>query len=233
MLLAIDTSTRSGGVALWENGAAVASLTWRSKFHHSEELMPAISSLLSSRRLTMRDLQGIGVALGPGGFSALRVGLSTAKGLAMPIGLPLVGVGTLEAEAHPWRSVGMAVQPILDLGRGNLATARFAMEGNAWQKVADEHIATPEELLASLQGAGPTILCGEGVPSYNDALKDGLPAGSMLMPFTTTASRLSALGEMAEAKLSEEEIPSMAGLEPLYLRPPNIGPPKTLKRIQL
>lgn len=233
MLLAIDTSTRSGGVALWDNGASVASLTWRSKFHHSEELMPAISSLLTSRRLTMRDLQGIGVALGPGGFSALRVGLSTAKGLAMPIGLPLVGVGTLEAEAYPWRSVGMAVQPILDLGRGNLATARFSLEGDDWRKIADEQVATPDELLASLQGEDPTILCGEGVPVYRDALNDGLPAGSMVMPFTTTALRLSALGEMAESKLSQGEPPPMASLEPLYLRPPNIGPPKTLKKIQL
>ena len=233
MLLAIDTSTRSGGVALWDNGAAVATMCWRSAQHHSQELMPAISSLLSSRRLTMRDLEGIGVALGPGGFSALRVGLSTAKGLAMPIGLPLVGVGTLEAEAYPWRSVGLPVQPILDLGRGNLATARFSFEGDVWKKVADEHIATPEELLASLQGAGPTILCGEGVPTLGDALRDGLPDRSLLMPFTTPASRLSALGEMAESKLSEGEPPPMAGLEPLYLRAPNIGPPKTLKRIQL
>ncbi len=233
MLLAIDTSTRSGGVALWDNGAAVASMCWRSTHHHSEELMPSISSLISGRRLTMRDLQGIGVALGPGGFSALRVGLSTAKGLAMPIGLPLVGVGTLEAEAHPWRSLGMAVQPILDMGRGNLATTRFAFVGDGWKKVADEHIATPDELLASLQGAGPTLLCGEGVATYREALKEGLPAGSMLMPFTTTAARLSALGEMAESKLSEGGLPAMASLEPLYLRPPNIGPPKTLKRIQL
>jgi len=232
VLLAIDTSTRSGGVALWDNGVTVASMSWRSTYHHSEELIPAISSLLSSRRVSMRDLQGIGVALGPGGFSALRVGLSTAKGLAMPIGLPLVGVGTLEAEAYPWREVGMAVQPILDLGRGNLATARFAHEGAGWSKVAGENVTTPDDLLASLQGAGSTILCGEGVPSYQDALRDGLPTGSILVPFTTSASRLSALGAMAESKLSEGEATSMAGLEPLYLRPPNIGPPKTLKRIQ-
>ncbi len=233
MLLAIDTSTRWGGVALCEDGQPVSSTCWRSNRHHTEELMPSISSLLSARNLAMRDLQGIGVALGPGGFSALRVGLSTAKGLAMPLGLPLVGVGTLDCEYFPWRAMGLAVQPILDIGRGNVATARYAPSGPDWRKVAGEHISDPEELLASLQREGPTILCGEGVSSFWDTLKAGLPAGSMLMPFTTSASRLAALGAIAESKLREGDSSPMAALEPLYLRPPNIGPPKTLQRIQL
>ena len=90
MLLAIDTTTRSASVALHDGTHVVASRSWRSVVNHSAELMPAIVQVLKSRDTTPRSLDAVAVALGPGGFSALRTGLSVAK-----------GIGHIVADSHP------------------------------------------------------------------------------------------------------------------------------------
>ena len=242
MLLAIDTSTRYGGVALWKEGRATLSLCWHSTRNHTEELMPSIEFLLNKSGLKLQQLEGISVALGPGGFSALRVGLSTAKGLAMPLDLPLVGIGTLELEAYPFASTGLLIHSILDIGRGEIATASYKADSSGkaesmgkadssgWTRLKDEYICQPDELLKSL--TEPTILCGEGVALHQEALKDGLPAGSMLIPSNSAANRLLALARMSENKIADGEVDPIATLQPLYLRRPNIGQPKVLQRIQ-
>ena len=86
MLLAIDTSTRHAGVALAQDGQVISSRSWCSLANHTAELMPAVAEILDGQRLAAGDLTGIAVALGPGGFSALRVGISAAKGLALAFG---------------------------------------------------------------------------------------------------------------------------------------------------
>ena len=96
MLLALDTSTRYASVALADEDRVVASRTWLSTANHTAELMPAVAHLMESRGLTAGQLDGVAVALGPGGFSALRVGISAAKGLALVARKPIVGVGTLD-----------------------------------------------------------------------------------------------------------------------------------------
>ena len=88
---------------LWDDGRPVYSLTWRSAYNHTSLLMPAVRQSLQQLGISARELEAVAVALGPGGFSALRVGISAAKGLALPWDTPLVGVGTLETEAYPLR----------------------------------------------------------------------------------------------------------------------------------
>ena len=106
MLLAIDTTTRSASVALFDGTHVVASRSWRSVVNHSAELMPSVIQVLQSRDATTPSLDAVAVALGPGGFSALRTGLSVAKGMAMASRLPIIGVSSLELEAYPFRCAG-------------------------------------------------------------------------------------------------------------------------------
>ena len=152
MLLAVDTSTRYAGVALYsasetEKGRMVASRCWHSTVNHTSELMPAIAQILESRHITLADVTGIAVALGPGGFSALRVGLSVVKGLAVTAGKPVIGVGTLDLEAHPYLNAGLPVCALLDAGRNEVASARFDREG---LRICDDTVSTPEELVKEL-----------------------------------------------------------------------------------
>ena len=97
--LAMDTATDIAGLALAEPGQVVAEMTWPARRNHTQQLLPGLLHLLAQAKVDLEDLDGIIVAQGPGSFTGLRVGFAIAKGLAYGLGLPLVGVSTLEVEA--------------------------------------------------------------------------------------------------------------------------------------
>ena len=143
-----------------------------SRQNHSVELLPAIDHLLKTNGATPGDLTCVFVAIGPGGFSALRVGLSTAKGLAISLGVPLVALNTLEVEADPFRGLGLPVCAALDAGRGEVAAAVYAEEGGLWKTTREAWIASPEEVCSSIEGA--VLFCGEGSSLLEPVLSERL-----------------------------------------------------------
>ena len=225
MLLSIDTSTRYAGVCLRNQDRVVSSLSWHSTQNHTKELLPAIESMLQ-RTGGHSALTGIAVASGPGGFSALRVGLSVAKGLAMPLSLPVVAVGTLECEAWPFASTGLPVCPLLDVGRNEVATARFQQKA-AWSRIAEERICGPEELETLADDAVPSfIICGEGVAGREGHLKETFGERALVIG-GGHSGRLWALAELGWLKLEVGQTEDLAAFQPFYLRRPTIGRPAT------
>ena len=150
MLLAIDTSTRYAGVALASETRILQAAHWRSRQNHSVELLPTIESLLQRESTSVEELTGVAVAIGPGGFSALRVGISVAKGIAWTSALPLVAATTLEMEAFPYLTAGLPVCAVLDAGRGQVSWALFEAHGDGIAQTSQEAIAAPQEVLQSL-----------------------------------------------------------------------------------
>jgi tRNA threonylcarbamoyladenosine biosynthesis protein TsaB len=220
MLLAVDTSTRYAGVALADAGRVVASRCWYSTVNHTGELMPAVIQTLQGQELAPSDLQGIAVALGPGGFSALRVGMSVAKGLAVTAGKPLIGVETLDLEAYPYLASGLPVCAMVDAGRGEVATARFGPDG---RRTREDLICPVEKVLESIDE--PTLFCGEGLLNWCESVKDRLgPLGVVARP--APASRPWALAALGWERLAAGDISDLATLQPNYLRMPSIGGPK-------
>ncbi len=220
MLLAIDTSTRHAGVALAQDGQVISSRSWCSQTNHTAELMPAVAEILGGQRLAVSDLTGIAVALGPGGFSALRVGISTAKGLALASGKPLVGLRTLDLEAHPYRESGVPVCALLDVGRQEVAAAKFGKDG---QRLAEDNVGPLVELLSDI--TEPTIFCGEGVASWIELIREHL--GSLALPVASSpAARLWSLAALGQQRIELGEADDLATLQPNYLRMPSIGGPK-------
>src|SRR5207245_1583365 len=98
-VLAVETSSLAGGVALLDDERLVAEYLLDVSVTHSERLMAAVDEVLTGARWTGRDLGGLAVAVGPGSFTGLRIAVSTAKGLALALGLPIAAVPTLEAMA--------------------------------------------------------------------------------------------------------------------------------------
>ena len=229
MLLTIDTSTRYAGVSLWRDDLAIATLCWHSLQNHTAELMPAIKHVLDLAKAGPSGLTGIAVALGPGGFSALRVGISAAKGLAFPLNIPLVGVGTLEMEAYAYADTGLPICPMLDAGRSEVAYAVFQRSGGLWKKLREEQVCTPEELVESITKR--TLFCGEATTHRREYLGRALGKKGAIVGFHTPASRLWALGVLAGQRLKVGGVDSLAALQPLYLRRPSIGPPKVFQRV--
>ena len=182
--------------------------------------MPAVAQTLQGRGLAPGDLQGIAVALGPGGFSALRVGMSVAKGLAVTAGKPLIGVETLDLEAYPYLASGLPVCAMVDAGRGEVASAHFGPDG---RRTREDLICPPEEVLESIKE--PTLFCGEAVFSWSELIKDRLgPLGVVVRP--VPSSRPWSLAALGSKRLAEGDTSDLATLQPNYLRMPSIGGPK-------
>ncbi|MBI4339332.1 MAG: tRNA (adenosine(37)-N6)-threonylcarbamoyltransferase complex dimerization subunit type 1 TsaB [Chloroflexi bacterium] len=224
MLLALDTSTRYAGVALLgQDGRLLQALHWRSQQNHTVELMPSLELVLKRQGVSLHDLSGIAVAVGPGSFSALRVGLSLAKGLAWAAGLPLVTATTMEVEAFPYLAAGRPVVAVLEAGRGELAWASFQEQEGRLHQEGPERISSPQELAASLPAS--SILCGEGLERFADTLKEALPMDARLMLPYLPGQRLAALAYLGLRRLQAGETSSPVTLQPLYLRRPTITEP--------
>ncbi|MBI4197498.1 MAG: tRNA (adenosine(37)-N6)-threonylcarbamoyltransferase complex dimerization subunit type 1 TsaB [Chloroflexi bacterium] len=224
MLLAIDTSTRYAGVALVsDEGQTLQLLCWRSQQNHTVELMPSVELALARQRVTLKGLSGIAVAIGPGSFSALRVGLSVAKGLAWTAGLPLASATTLEVEAYPYRWTGMPVCAVLDAGRGEVSWALYELGGGGLRLVQPEGITEPSQLGALIPD--DALVCGEGLERFSRELQSGLgPACRLALPYHP-GQRLAALAHLGWLRLRAGQRVDPAALQPLYLRRPTITEP--------
>ena len=126
MILAINTSTLQFGLALLEeDGTVLAEYFTSERGGHFGNLMPALLFLFSSLKPDIHDVKGIAVAMGPGSFTGLRVGLSTAKGLCHALNVPIIGISSLESLASQLSHSDLPISPILDSKKGEVFTAQF------------------------------------------------------------------------------------------------------------
>lgn len=223
MELAIDTSTQISGAALSSEGTLQAELTWHSGQNHTVELIPAINYLLKQRNITMADISAVFVALGPGSFNGLRVGVSTAKGLAFARGIPLVGLSTLEIEAYVFAFTGYPICPVHNAGRGEIAAVLYRRT-DKWECLREEHITTADTLCSSL--TEKTIICGEITSQMLDELKGRLGDRAIIPDASIRMRRTGYLSELGWQRLASGHQDNPAALQPIYLRKPPITQPK-------
>ena len=211
MELAIDTSTRFASIGISSDGELVSELTWRSDRNHSVELTPSIISLLRRLDISVSDLEAIYIASGPGGFSALRVGMSTAKSMAMSLEIPLVSVGTLDIEAQPYLGLDSTVCALIGAGRTRVYLGEFKDSSEPAYKVVAH-----EELLASV--STDAIFCGEGMSQVAELLGSGLGASARITVTHGPTRRASVLASLGYEQLQQGKTADAMSLEPLYLR---------------
>jgi len=224
MYIAIDTSTETASLALARDDSILAELTWHCGQNHTVQLLPALSALLKQAGVSTGDAKGIIVARGPGSYNGLRVGLSTAKGLAVSLGIPLAGISTLEAEAYQCRERDIPVCAVMNAGRGEIAAAIFESKGEGWTKTVADHITSLEVLCTRINS--PTLFCGEYVPAIKTELQNRLGDKAL---FVSPARRLRRAGYLAELgirRLKSGDHDDPVALQPLYLRAPPITQPK-------
>ena len=126
MMLTIDTSGARSGLAITQDQRVLAELQWESGRRHSEQVLPQIDDLCRLVAVAPQDFRHIVVALGPGSWSGIRVGISIAKGLALGTEAPIIGVATLDALA--WQLRGTTCTAVLSMGRGRYAVAHYPAE---------------------------------------------------------------------------------------------------------
>ncbi len=224
MQLAIDTSTTTASLALVQDEEVLVELTWRCEQNHTIELLPRLTHLLNQNKLSLQSVSGIIVARGPGSFNGLRVGVSTAKGLAFSLGVPIVGISTLEVEAYPHAETVLPICPIFNAGRGEIATAIYQKKGNRWCQITAEHITTVEVLCSQI--TTKTIFCGEFIPFIATQLRKQLKQRAIISTPAARLRRASFLAELGQQRLKAGNYDDLATLQPLYLRRPAITKPK-------
>jgi tRNA threonylcarbamoyladenosine biosynthesis protein TsaB len=214
MLLAVDTSTAQVGLAVHDGTQLLGENIWRSKQHHTVELAPAIAELMRRSGLAMDELRALGVAIGPGSFTSLRVGLSLVKGLALACGLPLIGIPTLDIYAAAQPASKLPLLTAIQAGRGRLALGWYKSTKHGWRAQGVARVVTTESLIYEIRT--PTVVCGEFTAEERQRLaRDEVnvklvsPAGSVRRP--------SVLAELAWARWQNGEVDEEASLAPIYL----------------
>lgn len=223
MELALDTTWGMASLALAQEGRVLAQACWHSPQSQTAQLLPSLDYLLCLRDARPADFTLVSVARGPGSWSGTRVGLATAKGFALGLGIPIIGVSTLEALAYPFRETGRPICSLLPAGRGELAVALFRQVRGQWKGLVPEQLVTPEKLAAMLPRR--TLLVGDIPPAAAEKLRAALREGATLADASPpgTAAAVAALGWQ---RFRRGEAQPMAALQPLYLRPPSITLPR-------
>lgn len=227
MQLAIDTSTEICSLAVAEQGEVVAEMTWRCGQNHTVALLPGLIQLLHQTKVEITDLDGIIVAKGPGSFNGLRVGISTAKGLAYALKIPLIAISTLKVAALPFIFTNLPVCPLHNAGRGEVATALFQSRDGEIFQLLEEHLATLDNLCNEINEL--TIFCGEISTSIETQLKEYLGDKAMVAEAVVRLRRPGYLAWLGWLELAKGNFAELAQLEPLYLRQPPITQPKKFK----
>ncbi|MDY6826549.1 MAG: tRNA (adenosine(37)-N6)-threonylcarbamoyltransferase complex dimerization subunit type 1 TsaB [Bacillota bacterium] len=224
LILGLDTTTLSCSVALLQDDRLLAEMTTSIKKTHSERLMPMLDTLLKEAGLEREELQAVAAAAGPGSFTGLRIGVSTARALAQGLGIPAVPVCTLEALAEAAISPGALICPLLDARRSQVYSAlyrRSPEEPYPLETLLEPQALALDELAKALRSCdGPVIFLGEGLHSYTNALREALPGQAVIAPAPYRVCRAALVACRARLILQKDPEAPYEKLLPIYLRRP-------------
>ena len=218
MILAIDTATRWTGLALHDGSAVIAEHGWRSTNTQTVEVAPSIERMLARAAVPAESLKGIAVALGPGSYTGLRIGLGLAKGMALAHQTPLIGVPTLDIVAAALPQMPGALVVIAEAGRRRITAGIYAWQAaQGWQAPDLPSNTTWEVLLEQLEP--PAVLTGEIAPR---AMKQIRAAGKGLRAVRAVdrVRRAGYLAEVGWQRLRKGMVDNAAELTTIYLREP-------------
>jgi tRNA threonylcarbamoyladenosine biosynthesis protein TsaB len=213
-LLAIDTSTRTVGLALYDGTQVVFESTWVSKDHHTVELAPAVADALQKSGISAAGLGALAVATGPGSFTGLRIGMALAKGIALAQHLPLIGVPTLDALAAAQPLSDLPLAALLRAGRGRLAVGWYQAQEAGWRSIRNVEVLTPQDLAQRLQT--PTLVCGELTKEERQMLQHKQKNVVLASP-VQSLRRPSFLAGLAWTRWQAGQTDDPVSLAPIYL----------------
>jgi tRNA threonylcarbamoyladenosine biosynthesis protein TsaB len=222
LLLGIDTATRRVGVVLATEQGLVARVEYGSVEvaappRHAEILAPAIAATCRQAGVTLDHVSAIAVGIGPGMFTGLRVGVTTAKVLALALRIPVIPIPSLDLLAYPLRHSRAVVVPAIDARRHEIYYARYRPVPGGVQRISEYEIGRPEDLAGELEArAEDALLCGDGALRFASVFRelDHVEFAGI----AHAAPSLSALAELAVGHFEREEFSAPGDVVPLYLR---------------
>lgn len=217
LILAIDTATEQVGVAIGRDGRVLGEVRIDGGRRHAEELTPAIDFLRSQTGIALDELACVAVGVGPGLFTGLRVGVTTARTLAQVLDVPVVGIPSPDLVAYPCRSTHRRVVALIDARRKEVFAARYWPVPGGVQRDGEYTVEAPEAIAAELLATGTeSLLVGDGALEYAE-LFSGIDHVELAGP-AAAAPSVGALVELAGVRFEREEFSRADDVLPLYLR---------------
>jgi tRNA threonylcarbamoyladenosine biosynthesis protein TsaB len=217
-VLGIETSTKTGRVAVVSEDCVIAQYSLNIELTHSERLMATVDRVLKDTGLTIADLGGFAVATGPGSFTGLRIGISTVKGLAFATGKPVAAVPTLQALAWNLPFAEYPVCPLLDARKKEVYAALYKSDDSVPVQTMPETVISLSRLAAMV--AGTTVFTGEGSYIYRAEIEKIFSTRALFAPRSATLPSAAAVAEIGIEMLRSGNQANLDTLTPKYIRRP-------------
>ncbi len=213
-ILSIETSTSICSVAIHEQGELIALAEIKEPGAHAEKLLLLVDELFEKAGLSFADLDAVAVSQGPGSYTGLRIGVSTAKGIAYALEIPLIGINTLQAMAASQQvAPGDYVVAVLDARRKEVYTQTF---GDSLQELSPiEAVVLEEGVFASILEKGRVYFVGDGVEKVKEEVKS---ANALFIADLAISLSAKNMGVLASEKYVRKEWEDLAYFVPNYLK---------------
>lgn len=218
-ILGIDSSGLVASAAIVSDDTLVAEFTINNKQTHSQTLLPMIDQVVAMSGISLEEIDGIAVAAGPGSFTGLRIGSSTAKGIALALNKPIISVPTLEGLAYRIAATDGIICPMMDARRNQVYTAVYKMEDNKLCCVQEQQAVSIQEIIDCVNNIGEKVVfLGDGVPVHDEILSK-----MVTVPYRFALPHLNRQSAGAIAVLGAEyyklgKIEEAREHKPIYLR---------------
>lgn len=206
----------AGSIALVDDEEFIAEVKLNIQIAHSERLIESVDYLLKASLLSIKEIDAFAVSIGPGSFTGLRVGLSTAKGFSYASKKPLVPVPTLDALARTLPFCSHLICPMLDARKNEVYAALYKWEGRQCKKIMPETAINPVDLLKEIHA--PTLFMGDGTKKHKKIITDALKDNAFFAPPSKMSPSASSVAEIAVEILKEGLLTDPVALTPFYLR---------------
>lgn len=221
IVLGIESSSPVASVALVSEQKLWGEMTLNIGLTHSEQLLPLIDDLLQQTKVDISNLEGIAISGGPGSFTGLRIGMSTAKGLAQGLNIPLLSVPTLLALAYQQAGRNGLISPVFNARRDEVYTCllRFNVKGQDYQLLEDYQAVSPQKWAEKLDKYDePILFTGEGVSFYAHLWQEVLREKAVLVPEAFRLARGASVAWLGLQRLLQGEKDNLFSLKPMYIR---------------
>ena len=214
-IFAVDTSSAVASAAVIDGDKLLCEFTLNNGLTHSQTLMPMVKEVFEKSGLSANDIDLFAVCEGPGSFTGLRIGITTAKGLAHAVNKQIVGVNTLEAMCYNLPFCPYLISPIMDARRGEVYNGFYKFIDGKLEEICPPRAIPLSECLEEIKKMGEkTVFLGDGVPVFRNEIENSLKDLALFSPQGADMQRASSVAEAAKYKISQK----YSELVPKYLR---------------
>lgn len=218
-ILGIDSSGLTASAAIVSGDMLAAEFTVNNKQTHSQTLLPMIDQVVKMSGIALEEIDGIAVAAGPGSFTGLRIGTSTAKGMALALDKPIISVPTLEGLAYRMAGFSGVICPLMDARRNQVYTGIYQITENQLKCLLGQSAMDIQEIVEKVNDFGQNVVfLGDGVPVYETVIKENVLVPYQFAPLHLNRQSAAAVAALGALYMAEGRTEDAREHKPVYLR---------------